>query len=158
MLFGSSSNVNKIPGRAFEQNIACLFRDFGLCATHHARHRERTFFIANENIHRSKRSFSVIKRNKLFTVFRRTRDDLDILSSRAFFQYIIIKCMKRLAEFEHGIIRRIHDVIDRTHARQFELALDLIRTGFDFYIANQSKHKARIEFGIGNLNRNQFFD
>ena len=51
-------------------------------------------------------------------------------------QDIVIKRVKRLAKFEHGVIGRVHDVVDRTHARQFESALDLIGAGLDLDVAN----------------------
>ena len=79
----------------------------------------------------------VIERCKFLAIFCRTRDDFDQFFTGAFLQDIIVKGMKRFAEFEHGVIGRIDNAVDRTHARQFESTLDLIWAGFNFNVANQ---------------------
>ena len=44
-------------------------------------------------------------------------------------QHIVVKSMQRFANFQHHIIGRIHDVVDRAHAGQAQPALDPVRAG-----------------------------
>ena len=85
-----------------------------------------------------------------------TEDEIDDSSALggACFQHIVIKGVQRFAEFEHGVVGRIDDVIDRAHAREFESALNLIRAGFDLHIADQACHETRIKFRVADLDFN----
>ena len=66
--------------------------------------------------------------------------------------------MQWLTQIEHGIVGCVHDVVDGTNARQAQTTLDFIWAGFDFHIADQSKHEARVEFRVSDLDGNQVFN
>ncbi len=164
MLLCSSADIDEVPCRTFEQNVgrafpahadlACLqltriwfdpfciqhfFRSvmhFAFPSTHHACKRERTLFIANQNVHRGKFSFNAIKGGQFFSILRSAGDDLYFLISGPRLQNVIIERVQGLPQFKHRVIGRIDDVIDRAHAGQFESALDLVRAGLDLDISN----------------------
>ncbi len=181
MLFGGAADVDVVPRRAFEQDVdralaargdfslwhfasfgfdACRVQHFfggivylGFRTAHHARQGQRSFFVADKHIHGSEFALHSIKRDKFFTVLCGAGADLDFLCrvGNPTYKNVIIKGVQRLAKFDHGVIGRIHDVVDGAHAREFQSALDLVRAGFDFHVADQSHHKARIEFRVGNF-------
>ncbi len=74
------------------------------------------------------------------------------------FQDIIIKGVQGLTQFQHGVVGGIHNGIDRPHARQLEPALDLVGTGFDLNVPYETHYKPWIQFGIGNLDRDELGD
>ena len=80
-------------------------------------------------------------------------DDGGGITSRTLDQHIIIKSVQRFTNLKHGIVGDIYDVIDWAHAGQLESVLHPIWTGLNGDILNQPKHKARIQFRFGDLNR-----
>ena len=75
-----------------------------------------------------KSPLAAVQRCELFTVFSCIYDYLAACYA------VYIKCMKRLAVFQHNIIRNIYNVVDRSHTCVYKPFLKPPRRVFHFYI------------------------
>ena len=181
MLFGGAADVDEVPRRAFEQNVGGAFAahadlahrwlaffgfggfriehflrrvvHFAFRAAHHARDGERAFFVTDKHIDGRESPFHAVEGGEFLAILCGAGNDFDVgRVTNSPYQHIIVEGVQRLAQFEHGVVGRVHDVVDRTHARQFEPSLDVVGAGLDLHVADQSQHKARVERGVGNFN------
>src|SRR3989304_2095777 len=140
MLFRCAPNVDEVPGCAFEQYVdrtpaACtgfsrlhftrlhlktsgIQHLFGcivhlaLRTTHHACNGQWTVLVTHEHVRGSESSLDAVKCGEFLPIFRGACDDPDISLTGALFEPIIIKRVQWLTEIEHGIVGRVHNVID----------------------------------------------
>ena len=150
---GGAPDVDHVPCGAFQQDVARILGYLRLQSAHHASQRKDAGFVTNQDGIFIQFSFDVIQGNQRLAFARGARNDLYRSSSGAFLQHVIIEGVQGFTQFQHGVIRGIHHVVDRPHTGEFEAVLHLQRGGLDLYIADQSQHKARVELRIGDLER-----
>ena len=179
MLSGSAANIDKVPSRAFEQDIGstlCAYTGFAFrhfagfhlnafciqdfsggivhfafSSAHYTCYRERALIITNQHVHGREPAVDAIEGGKFFAVFCRAGGDPHRIRARAFLEHVVVEGMERLAKLKHCIVGGIHNAVDGAHARQLKPPLDLIGAGFDLYISDEPKHKTRVEIGLGDL-------
>src|ERR1039457_993992 len=69
---------------------------------------------------------------------------------------MIIKRMQRLADFQHDVIRHVHDVADAADADFFQSALQPVRAWPDFHTLDDTRRVTRAKLSVFNAHCNQF--
>ena len=112
--FGSAANGNRIEPGALDQNVARAETDFGFGSAHHAADAHGARGIRYHARLFRQRAFGAIKRADFFSGLGAAHHDA------VFLQFIEIEGVQRVAQFEHHVIRDVHDVIDGFFADRFQ--------------------------------------
>src|SRR6185437_11512470 len=64
---------------------------------------------------------------------------------------VVIECMERLAEFEHDVIRDVHDVVDGGLPQRFEALPQPVRRWLNSYAANDPRRVTPAKIRAFNL-------
>ncbi len=144
-------DVDEVPCRRLEQDSLCRVGHFRLAAAHHAADRQRAGRVRHQNRERVEFAIRAVERGQVFARFGQTSDDRRRFALGAFHQRVVIEGVQRLPHFEHHVIRDVHDVVDRPHARQPQTALHPIGRFADLHLADQHGGKTRIQFRFANI-------
>src|SRR5512146_1778376 len=139
VLPGRATNIDEVPGRALEQDIACMLGHLRFSAAHDACNGERPFLITYQNVRRGERTLHAIESCELLTVFGAAGDNANFPASGTLLQYIVVEGVERLTQLEHGVVRSVHNRVDRAHARQLEPPLDLIGARLDLDLPDETR-------------------
>src|SRR5438477_6520943 len=118
----------------FQQNISRRFRDSSFFATHHTANSDGALFIGDHEVLGRERIRFAIEREKPFSLARKPNIDPT-------FQFIGIKCVRWLTEFEHHKVGNIDDVVDRTDPNAFNLGAQPGWTWSDLHTVDLARRK-----------------
>ncbi len=104
---------------ALQQDVAGLLGDLGGGSTHHAGQGDGTLQVADEQVLRRQGALHVVEGHQPLAVARVAHDDAGAGEP------VHVERVERLAQFEHGVVRGVHHVRDRAHARGGETRLHL---------------------------------
>lgn len=105
-----AAHEQRLEARALEQHARRRAGDLGVEAAHHARERDRSLAVADQQISGDQRALDVVERLELLAVTRvRHADDARL-------QEIGIERVQRLAELEQHVVGDVDEVGDRAHA------------------------------------------
>ena len=131
---------------ALEQDSRGRVADFGVETAHHAGDCERLVGVGDQQVVRIERAGDVVERDELARLAGAAHDDLALGDFR------VIEGVQRLAEFEHDVVGRIDDVVERAHPAQFQPALEPRRRRTDLDSGHRERGVARAK--IGRVDRN----
>src|SRR5262249_39922424 len=147
MAFRSLANNDLIPPGGFDQDVAGVFGDHGVEATHHTGKTDGLFSIGNDEVFTSKFAFDAVKGFEPLAVFGFANDDLPAL------EQVHVEDVSWFADLPQNVIRGVDGVADRALIEKREPLRGFFRRAFDFYIADRASAEARAEIAFGDHDR-----
>ncbi len=105
-----TGHCNSVEKCAFQEQITSAISNAAVLTAHNPCNCQRTLMIGNDQGVRSQRNLLTIKQNELFALLRHSHTDATV-------DFIQIKSMHRLPEFQHHVVRDVHSRIDAAHIR-----------------------------------------
>jgi hypothetical protein len=141
-LLAGAPDVRRMEIGALDQHIHGLVVDLRVRAAHHAGEGDAFLLISNEEHLIRQRTLLIVERLE-FLAGGCAADNDGWLAVRAFGDEMIIERVQRLADFQHDVVRHVHDVADAADADFLQRALEPIRAWADFYAFDDAGGVAR---------------
>ena len=106
---GCAAHRGAVETGTLKEDHSCISDDFRVLTAHNTCNCDRLFRITDAKHIRSKSSFRTVQRADCFTRLCAADTDFPAVNTGK------VKCVHRLAVFQHNIVGDIHDIVDRTH-------------------------------------------
>ena len=137
---------HRLEVRALEQDCSRRIADLRVEAAHHARNRQRLVAVGDQQVARIERARDVVERDKLARIACAAHDYL------AAGDFAVVERMQRLTQFEHHVVGRVDDVVERAHPAKFKPAPEPRRRRPNLDSGHRERGIARAQ--IGRVDRN----
>ena len=124
-------DVRRLEVSALDQHVLRGVVNLRVQPAHHARQRDAVLLVGDEQGLGGQRAFLSVERLELLALRRAAHDDgghvaadvrrrsgrsVRLVTSAATGEQVIIERVQRLADFEHHVVRDIHDIVDAADA------------------------------------------
>ena len=151
------AQVDEVPVRRFNQQIARPGMHSGFAAAHHACDGKRSGGIGHEFDLGVKFRLRAVQQDD-FLAFGGSAGDDGRFAARPLAQKVIIKSVQRLTGLEHGVVRRVHQGIDRAHASHREPPPHPVWAPAGLGSFHHSQHEARVQLRVADFQPDLFRD
>ena len=147
------ANVDKVPVRRLNQQVARFRTDACFTTAHHARNGKRTNGVGHQFNLRVKLQLRSIQQGDLFAFVSRAGNN-GRLAARSLPQQVVIEGMQGLTNLEHGVVRGIHQGINRAHPCQRKTSPHPVGALVGLRFFHHPQHKARVQLGVAHFQAN----
>jgi len=153
----SLAQVDEVPVRRLNQQIARPGMHSGFAAAHHACDGKRSGGIGHEFDLGVKFRLRAVQQDD-FLAFGGSAGDDGRFAARPLAQKVIIKSVQRLTGLEHGVVRRVHQGIYRAHASHREPPPHPVWAPAGLGSFHHSQHEARVQLRVADFQPDLFRD
>ena len=140
------TDADRIEHGGLDCDLGRRIRDLAVGPAHHTGDADRAAGIRNDQGVGRQLALDVIEGLEAFPGKCEPDDD------RPFLDRGSVERVRRLAQFEHHVVRRVDDIAHRAHARGLESHLDPIRRRPDLHATHPPAHEPGAELRLANLN------
>jgi hypothetical protein len=147
---GGAEDRVRLEVRGLEQDVRRALADLGLGAAHDPGECYRVSLVSDEEVLDLERTLVAVERHQPLSRPRAAHDHAPV-------QRVEVEGVQRVAEREHDVVRHVHDVRDRPHARREQARFEPERRRPDPHVAEEPADVAWAALEVLDLDRHGLF-
>jgi len=138
-------DAHRVEHGRLDRDLGRRVRYLAVRATHDPRDADRALRVRDDQRLGAHLAHDVVEGLQLLAGLGAPDDDGSVVYGGP------VESVRGLAELEHDVIGRVHDVADRAHSGRLEAHLDPVRRGADLRSADPATHETRAELGLADV-------